>query len=165
VKIKTERKEGVMDLSLFSCEGKVAIITGGSRGIGRAAAHALADAGATVVVASRKIADLEQVAEEIKAKGGKAMAIASHVAKIEESKALIEKVMKEFGRIDVLMNNAGTNPYYGPLMDQDEKTWDITMNVNLKGLFLSQPTRGADYENAGRRKHHQHCFHRRHAGG
>jgi len=128
-----------MDLSLFSCEGKVAVITGGSRGIGRATALALADAGATVVVASRKIADLEQVAEEIRAKGGKAMAIASHVAKMEESKALVEKVIKEFGRIDMLMNNAGTNPYYGPLMDQDEKTWDITMNVNLKGLFfLSQ---------------------------
>lgn len=128
-----------MDLSLFSCEGKVALITGGSRGIGRAAALALADAGATVVVASRKIADLEEVTEEIRAKGGKAMAIACHVAKMEESKALIEKVTKEFGRLDMLMNNAGTNPYYGPLMDQDEKTWDITMNVNLKGLFfLSQ---------------------------
>jgi len=128
-----------MDLSLFSCEGKVALITGGSRGIGRSAAHALADAGATVVVSSRKIADLEGVVEEIRAKGGKATAIASHVAKTEESKALIETVTREFGRLDVLMNNAGTNPYYGPLMEQDEKTWDITMNVNLRGLFfLSQ---------------------------
>ncbi|MDY0043966.1 MAG: SDR family NAD(P)-dependent oxidoreductase, partial [Syntrophales bacterium] len=128
-----------MNLSLFSCEGKVALITGGSRGIGRAAAHALADAGATVVVSSRKLAGNEEVAEEIKAKGGKAMAIASHVAKLDESKSLIEKVTSEFGRLDILMNNAGTNPYYGPLMYQDEKTWDITMNVNLKGLFfLSQ---------------------------
>ncbi|HMK75576.1 MAG TPA: SDR family NAD(P)-dependent oxidoreductase, partial [Thermodesulfobacteriota bacterium] len=128
-----------MNLSLFSLEGKVALITGGSRGIGRASALALADAGANVVVASRKIADLESVAGEIKAKGVKSMAIASHVAKMEDSKALIEQVMKAFGRIDILMNNAGTNPYYGPLMDQDEKTYDITMNVNLKGLFfLSQ---------------------------
>jgi len=128
-----------MNLSQFSLEGKVALITGGSRGIGRASALALADAGASVVVSSRKIADLEPVAEELKAKGVKAMAIAAHNAKMEDSRALVEQAMKAFGRIDILMNNAGTNPYYGPLMDQDEKTYDITMNVNLKGLlFLSQ---------------------------
>ena len=128
-----------MNLSQFSLEGKVALITGGSRGIGRACALALADAGASVVVSSRKIADLEPVAEELKAKGVKAMAIAAHNAKMEDSRALVEQAMKAFGRIDILMNNAGTNPYYGPLMDQDEKTYDITMNVNLKGLlFLSQ---------------------------
>jgi dehydrogenase/reductase SDR family protein 4 len=128
-----------MNLSKFSLEGKIALITGGSRGIGRASALALADAGANVVVSSRKIADLEPVAEEIKAKGVKGMAIAAHIAKIENSQALVERVLKEFGRIDILMNNAGTNPYYGPIIDQDETTWDITMNVNLKGLFfLSQ---------------------------
>ncbi|MGA2516545.1 MAG: glucose 1-dehydrogenase [Thermodesulfobacteriota bacterium] len=128
-----------MNLSSFSLEGKVAVISGASRGIGHASALALADAGANVVVASRKIADLEPVAEEVKAKGVKSMAIAAHIAKVEDSKALTEQVMKTFGRIDILMNNAGTNPYYGPIMDQDEKTYDITMNVNLKGLFfLSQ---------------------------
>ncbi len=128
-----------MNLSLFSLKGKVAVVSGGSRGIGQASALALADAGANVVVASRKIADLEPVAEEIKAKGVKARAIAAHVTKTEDSKTLVEQVMKAFGRIDILMNNAGTNPYYGPLLNQDEKTYDITMNVNLKGLFfLSQ---------------------------
>ncbi|HDQ04127.1 MAG TPA: glucose 1-dehydrogenase [Deltaproteobacteria bacterium] len=128
-----------MNLSQFSLEGKVALVTGGSRGIGRASALAMADAGAHVVVSSRKIADLEPVAEEIKAKGVKSLAIAAHNAKIEESQALVERAVKEFGRIDILMNNAGTNPFYGPLMDQDEKTYDVTMNVNLKGiLFLSQ---------------------------
>ncbi len=128
-----------MNLSSFSLEGKVAVISGASRGIGHASALALADAGASVVVASRKIADLEPVAEEVRAKGAKSMAVAAHIAKIEDSKALTEQVMKKFGRIDILMNNAGTNPYYGPIMDQDEKTYDITMNVNLKGLFfLSQ---------------------------
>jgi len=133
------RKEHIMDLSLFSLEGKVALITGGSRGIGRACALALADAGATVVVSSRKIEGLEPVAEEIRARGGRGMAIASHVAKVEDSKTLVERVTKEFGRIDILMNNAGTNPYYCPLMEHDEKTWYVTMNVNLKGLFfLSQ---------------------------
>lgn len=128
-----------MNLSMFSLAGKVALVTGGSRGIGRAGALALADAGASVVVSSRKIEGLETVAEEIRARGAKGMAVASHVAKTEDSQALIEKVMKEFGRLDILLNNAGTNPYYGPLMDQDEKTWDITMNVNVRGLFfLSQ---------------------------
>jgi len=117
----------------------VALVTGGSRGIGRACALAMADAGAEVIVSSRKIADLELVDEEIKARGVRGAAIASHVAKIEDSKTLVGQVMERFGRIDILMNNAGTNPYYGPLMEQDEKTWDITFNVNLKGLFfLSQ---------------------------
>lgn len=128
-----------MNLSRFSLEGKVALVTGGSRGIGRASALALADAGAHVVVSSRKIADLEPVAEEIRAKGVKSLAIVAHNAKIEESKSLIEQIIKRFGRIDILMNNAGTNPYYGSLLEQDEKTYDVTMNVNLKGiLFLSQ---------------------------
>ena len=128
-----------MNPSMFSLEGRVALVTGGSRGIGRASALALADAGATVVVSSRKLEGLETVAGEIRARGAKGMAIASHAAKTEDSQALIEKVMKEFGRLDILLNNAGTNPYYGPLMDQDEKTWDITMNVNVRGLFfLSQ---------------------------
>ncbi len=130
-----------MNLSQFSLEGKVALVTGGSRGIGRASALALADAGANVIVSSRKIADLEPVAQELRAKGVKSMAIAAHNAKTEDSKALVEKVMQAFGRIDILLNNAGTNPYYGPIMDQDEKTYDITMNVNLKGIFiLSQLT-------------------------
>ncbi len=128
-----------MNTSQFSLEGKVALVTGGSRGIGRACALAMADAGAEVIVSSRKIADLEPVAEEIKARGVRGAAIASHMAKIEDSKALVDQVVERFGRIDILMNNAGTNPYYGPLMEQDEKTWDITFNVNLKGLFfLSQ---------------------------
>jgi dehydrogenase/reductase SDR family protein 4 len=135
VKNKLLKKGTTMNLSQFSCEGKVALITGGSRGIGKASALALADAGAHVVVSSRKIADLEPVAEEIRAKGVKGLAISAHNAKTEDSRALVERVVQEFGRIDILLNNAGTNPYYGPIMDQDEKTYDITMNVNLKGVF------------------------------
>jgi len=125
-----------MDGSKISLDGKVALVTGGSRGIGRASALAFADAGADVVVASRKLPDLESVAEEIKSKGRKGLAIASHVAKLEELQSLVEKVKAEFGRIDILVNNAGTNPYYGPLMDAEEWAWDITLNVNLKGPFL-----------------------------
>jgi dehydrogenase/reductase SDR family member 4 len=109
---------------------------GGSRGIGRASALAFADAGADVVVSSRKQADLDKVAEEIKAKGRKGLAIAAHSAKMEDNKNLVEKTMAEFGRIDILFNNSGTNPYYGPLMDAEEWAWDATMNVNLKGQFF-----------------------------
>jgi dehydrogenase/reductase SDR family protein 4 len=128
-----------MNLSRFSLEGKIALVTGGSRGIGKASALALADAGAHVAVSSRKIADLEPVAEEIRGRGVRGMAVAAHNAKLEDSKALVEKVTKELGGIDILVNNAGTNPYYGPIMDLDERAWDVTMNVNLKGLFfLSQ---------------------------
>jgi len=125
-----------MDLSKFSLAGKVALVTGGSRGIGRAIALTFAEAGADVVVSARKLPDLEEVAKEIKAKGRKALAVASHVAKLEDSKNLIEKVKSEFGRLDILVNNAGTNPYPGPLIDAEEWAWDVTMNVNLKGPFL-----------------------------
>ena len=125
-----------MDFSKISLDGKVALVTGGSRGIGRASALAFADAGADVVVASRKLPELEEVAEEIKAKGRKSLAVASHVAKMDDLKNLVEQAKAEFGRIDILMNNAGTNPYYGPIMDAEEWAWDVTMNVNLKGPFL-----------------------------
>ena len=120
----------------FSLDGKVALVTGASRGIGRAIAMTFADAGADVAICSRKPPDLEAVAEEIKAKGRKSMALASHIAKIDDSKTLVAKVKSEWGRIDILVNNAGTNPYYGPLLDAEEWAWDVTMNVNLKGPFL-----------------------------
>ncbi|TET66364.1 MAG: glucose 1-dehydrogenase [Dehalococcoidia bacterium] len=125
-----------MYLAKFSLEGKVALVTGGSRGIGRAIALAFAEAGADVAICSRKLPALEEVAEEIKVKGRKSIALASHIAKPEDSKALVEKVKGEWGRIDILVNNAGTNPYYGPLLDAEEWAWDVTMNVNLKGPFL-----------------------------
>ena len=125
-----------MSIVSYSLENKVALVTGGSRGIGRAIALTFAENGADVVVSSRKLPDLEQVAEEIKATGRRGLAIASHVAKAEESKNLVEKVKEEFGRIDILVNNAGTNPYMGPLIDAEEWAWDVTMNVNLKGPFL-----------------------------
>ncbi len=125
-----------MSIVSFSLEGKVALVTGGSRGIGRAIALTFAEAGADVVISSRKLPDLEEVAEEIRSKGRKALAVASHVAKTEESQDLFEKAKAEFGRIDILVNNAGTNPYSGPLVDAEEWAWDVTMNVNLKGPFV-----------------------------
>jgi len=123
----------------FSLEGKVALVTGGSRGIGKAAALGLARAGADVVVASRKLPDLEKVAEEIRGLGRKSLAVEAHVARIEQINSLVSKVKEEFGRIDILVNNAGTNPTMDQALDIEERAWDSIINLNLKGLFfLSQ---------------------------
>jgi NAD(P)-dependent dehydrogenase (short-subunit alcohol dehydrogenase family) len=128
-----------MDLSQISLKGKVALVSGASRGIGEAGALALADAGADVVVASRKLPDLEIVAEKVRAKGVRSLAVAAHIAKIEDSKSLVKQVLDKFGRIDILFNNAGTNPYHGPLIEAEEWAWDATFNVNLRGpFFLAQ---------------------------
>ena len=125
-----------MNLSL---ENKVALVTGGSRGIGRAIALGLAKSGADVIVTSRKIADLENVAEEIKVLGRKSLAVATHIGRLEEIKNLVEKVKAQFGRIDILVNNAATNPSMAAAIDIDDRAWDSIMNLNLKGLFfLSQ---------------------------
>ncbi len=127
------------DLSRFSLEGKVALITGASRGIGRATAIGLAEAGADVVVSSRKLPDLEKVAEEIREKGRKALPIAAHMGRLDQIKSLVEKIMKEFGRIDILVNNAGTSPAMTTVLEAEERLWDSVINLNLKGLyFMSQ---------------------------
>jgi NAD(P)-dependent dehydrogenase (short-subunit alcohol dehydrogenase family) len=120
-------------------ENKVALVTGGSRGIGRAIALGLAKSGADVVIASRKIGDLENVAGEIKSLGRKCLPVATHIGRLEEIKNLVDKAAAEFGRIDILVNNAATNPTMVPAMDIDDRAWDSIMNLNLKGLFfLSQ---------------------------
>jgi len=125
--------------NIFSLSGKVALVTGGSRGIGKAIAVGLAKFGADVVVTSRKLPDLEQVAAEIKGLGQRSMAVAAHVGRMEEINNLVPKVRDEFGRIDVLVNNAATNPTMDQAMDVEERAWDSVMNLNLKGLFfLSQ---------------------------
>jgi len=141
-----------MDVSQFSLEGKVALVTGGSRGIGRATAIGFGKAGADVVVASRKQPDLEKVAEEIRALGRKALAVATHVGRIEQLQPLVDKAVAEFGKIDILVNNAGTSPVYIPLMDIEERAWDTVMNLNLKGLFfLSQAAAKVMKEHGGGR--------------
>jgi NAD(P)-dependent dehydrogenase (short-subunit alcohol dehydrogenase family) len=123
----------------FSLKGKVALITGASRGIGQAAAMALAGAGADVALSSRKAPDLEKVAGEIRKTSRKALVVAAHVAKMDEISNLVSRVREEFGRIDILVNNAATNPTMDSAMDVPERAWDSIMNLNLKGLFfLSQ---------------------------
>jgi dehydrogenase/reductase SDR family protein 4 len=123
----------------FSLKGKNALITGASRGIGRVLAIGLAQAGADVAIASRKLPDLEKTAEEIRKTGRKCIAIPTHVGRIEEINNLVKRVVDEFGKIDILVNNAATNPSMAPAIDVDDRAWDSVMNLNLKGLFfLSQ---------------------------
>jgi len=123
----------------FSLQGKIALITGASRGIGRVLAIGLAQAGADVAIASRKLPDLEKTAEEIRKTGRKCIAIPTHVGRIEEINNLVKRVVDEFGKIDILVNNAATNPSMAPAIDVDDRAWDSVMNLNLKGLFfLSQ---------------------------
>ena len=123
----------------LSLNGRVALLTGGSRGLGRATALGFARAGADVAIASRKLPDLETVAQEIREMGRKSLAVAAHVGKVDEIGNLVNTVQNEFGRIDILVNNAGTNPTMAPAIDIEERAWDAIMNLNLKGLFfLSQ---------------------------
>ena len=122
-----------------SLRGKVALVTGASRGIGRAIALEMAHSGADLVIASRKLPDLEKVAAEIKATGGKALPVAAHIGRMEDIQALVSQAVKEFGRIDILVNDAATNPTMDPAINVSERIWDSIMNLNLKGLFfLSQ---------------------------
>lgn len=125
-----------MNTSYLSLEGKVALVTGGSRGIGKAIALTLADAGADVVVSSRKLEDLELVANEIRGMGRRALAVTAHGRESEDIRKLVETIKSEFGRIDILVNNAATNPAMGPIVDMEEKMYDQIMNTNLKGYTL-----------------------------
>ena len=120
----------------FSLSGKVALVTGGSRGIGKAIAVGLAKAGADIIVASRKLEDLEKVVEEINGLGKKAVAIPANIGKMDEVNNLVNKGKDAFGKIDLLVNNAAINPNMEQSLDATERTWDTVMNTNLKGLFF-----------------------------
>ena len=129
----------MFDLSRFSLQGKVAIVTGGSRGIGQGIAFGFAKAGAKVVITSRKAQDLEATADEIRAAGGEVFVLPAHLGKMEEIRKVVDMVMGKYGRIDILVNNAGASPSMGTVLDSDERLWDTIMNLNLKGTyFLSQ---------------------------
>lgn len=130
----------MFDLSRFSLMGKTAIVTGSSRGIGKAVALGFAKAGAKVVVTSRKIHDLEANVTEIKAFGGEAFPVQVHLGKMEEIKRMVSAVTDKFGRIHILVNNAGTSPASGSVLDADERLWETIMNLNLKGLYFTSQT-------------------------
>jgi NAD(P)-dependent dehydrogenase (short-subunit alcohol dehydrogenase family) len=122
-------------LTEFSLAGKVAIITGASRGIGRAIALRLAGAGARVVVSSRKLENVRVVADEIAAGGGETLAVQAHVGQSDDVTALVEQTVETYGRVDVAVNNAATNPHFGPLLTADEGQWDKILDTNAKGAF------------------------------
>jgi NAD(P)-dependent dehydrogenase (short-subunit alcohol dehydrogenase family) len=141
-----------MYIDKYRLDGKVALITGGSRGIGRATALGFAEAGADVAIASRKLPDLENVAAEIKKMGRKSLAVAAHVGRMEDINNLAAKVTDEFGKIDILVNNAGTSPALASSLEVDERLWDSILNLNLKGLFfLSQAVAKVMKEHGGGR--------------
>ncbi len=123
---------------LFSLQGKVALITGGSRGIGQAIAMAFAEAGADLVISSRdrRPPELEKAAERAKAMGRKALAVRAHVGKKADVAHLVQETLTAFGRIDILVNNAGGNPVLSTMVDLEEEAFDKVMEVNLKGAFL-----------------------------
>lgn len=117
----------------FNLENKVALVTGASKGIGEAIARALAAAGARVVLSSRNLADLDAVAADIRQTGGEATGIAAHAGKPEQLAALVEQTVAAYGGVDILVNNAATNPVFGPVLDAPDSAFDKIMEVNVKG--------------------------------
>ena len=111
------------------------MITGASRGIGRAIALRLARAGAKVVVSSRKMENVQVVAKEIESAGGEALACQAHVGRPEDVTTLVTRTIEAFGRVDVVINNAATNPHFGPMLTADEGQWDKIFDTNAKGVF------------------------------
>ncbi|MEO8607409.1 MAG: glucose 1-dehydrogenase [Chloroflexota bacterium] len=135
---------------LFDLSGKVAIVTGASRGIGQAIAERLAEAGAKVVLSSRKQEGLDPVAAGIKAKGGEAIAVAAHNGEKAALQALAKAALDSFGRIDILVNNAATNPHFGTLLEAEDSMWQKTIEVNLMGnVWLTQAVVPSMRQNGG----------------
>lgn len=117
-------------------DGKVALISGASRGIGEAIARAFVAAGARVVISSRKMENIQPVADSInEAYPDSALPVAAHAGRREEVVDLVEKAVSQFGRLDIAVNNAATNPHFGPLMDAEPWQWDKILDVNVKGYF------------------------------
>lgn len=119
----------------FDLTGKVALITGGSRGIGLAIAEAYAAAGARVVVAGRKQETVDEAAESIRRGGGEALGVAAHTGDGAAVATLVERAIDHFGGIDILVNNAATNPHFGPFLTAEDSHWDKILDVNVKGYF------------------------------
>ena len=120
---------------LFTLEGKVALVTGGSRGLGKEMVLAFAAAGAKGVITSRKLDSCEVLAGEVEARGGEALADGCHVGNWDELDGLVDAAYERFGKVDVLVNNAGMSPLYGELVEVPEALYDKVLDVNLKGPF------------------------------
>jgi len=122
-------------MSLFDLTGKVALITGSSKGIGRAIAERMAEHGARVVISSRKADVCEQVAREINTGGGEAVALPCNIKDKDELQALVDATLKAWGRIDILVCNAAVNPFYGPSAEVTDEMYDRVMNTNVRSNF------------------------------
>ncbi len=122
--------------SKFDLNGKVAIVTGSSKGIGKSIARGLAEAGAQVVISSRKQEAVDEVVREFTGAGLKAIGIQCHIGDAGERESLISKTAEAFGSIDILVNNAAINPYYGPLEGSEESVFDKIMDVNVKAPWM-----------------------------
>ncbi len=120
---------------LFQLDGKIALITGASKGIGEAIARGLAEFGAKVVISSRKQDALDDVAEAFRAGGLDATGIAANMSSIEDIHTLVDKTVETYGGLDIIINNAAANPVFGPIHDTDERAFDKIIEVNLKGPF------------------------------
>jgi len=120
----------------FDLSGKVAVVNGASRGIGEAIARGLAECGAQVVLTSRRLESVQAVADDIVAAGGKAAAKSCHAGRLDEIEALFSYIDETFGRLDILINNAATNPFYGPAVNLSPQAFDKTVEVNLKGPYF-----------------------------
>jgi dehydrogenase/reductase SDR family protein 4 len=125
-----------MAVADFSLSGKVAIVTGASRGIGRSIALGLAEHGADVALAARKPEPLAEAAEAVCTTGRRAIAVPTNVRRHEDLRSLVDEARRQLGRVDILVNNAGTNPVYGPIQDLDERAWDTIMNTNVKAVHM-----------------------------
>ena len=121
--------------SMFRLDGKVALVSGASKGIGEAMARGLAEFGARVVVSSRKQEAVDAVAEELSTDGLEATAIAANMGSIDDIQSLLDKTVEVYGGLDIIVNNAAANPVFGPVQNTDERAFDKIIDVNLKGPF------------------------------
>ncbi|WOJ97583.1 SDR family oxidoreductase [Congregibacter brevis] len=125
-----------MAKSMFDLSGKIALVSGASRGIGEAVARLLAQHGAHVIVSSRKQEDCQAVADAIVEAAGKAEAFPCHVGRMEDISAIFEHIRSKHGRLDICVNNAATNPYFGHVLDTDLGAFNKTVEVNIRGYFF-----------------------------
>ena len=121
---------------IFDLDGKIAFVSGASRGIGAAIAQLLAQQGAHVIVSSRRLESCEAIVETITAAGGKATAMACHIGEMEQISAVFAQIREQFGRLDILVNNAAANPFFGNILDTDLGAFQKTVDVNIRGYFF-----------------------------
>ena len=125
-----------MTTSLFDLGGKIALVTGASRGIGEAIAKLLAEQGAHVIVSSRRAESCDQVVADIVAAGGSAETMACHIGEIDNIIETFQTIKTKHGKLDILVNNAATNPYFGHILDTDLGAFNKTVDVNIRGYFF-----------------------------